>query len=158
MSKNYKLKSGKYLKIHIREEGYDYSLYDENKRLIDGGILENLEYTEDEAFKEILQIFNIPENIEFQELDEEIEESFNLVFKDEKSIMPMNQQELANEMWYGDKEKIKKFGYDMSRISGDLCDCFGNGRFILERETLEDKKMGQKRYMKCKVCGKYSHL
>ena len=158
MSKNYKLKSGKYLKIHIREEGYDYSLYDENKRLIDGGILENLEYTEDEAFKEILQIFNIPENIEFQELDEEIEESFNLVFKDEKSIMPMNQQELANEMWYGDKEKIEKFGYDMSRISGDLCDCFGNGRFILERETPEDKKMGQKRYMKCKVCGKYSHL
>ena len=41
MSKNYKLKSGNYLKIDKTDEGYEYSLYEECKRLIDGGILEN---------------------------------------------------------------------------------------------------------------------
>ena len=56
MSKNYKLKSGNYLKIDKTDEGYEYSLYEECKRLIDGGILENLDLSEDEALKEILKI------------------------------------------------------------------------------------------------------
>lgn len=158
MSKNYKLKSGNYLKIDKTDEGYEYSLYEECKRLIDGGILENLDLSEDEALKEILKIFNIPENIEFTEFEDEIVESLNPVFKDENSTIPMTEEELANEIWYGDKEKVKKYGYDMSRIAGDLCDCFGNGRFVLEKATKEDKNIGQKRYMRCKICGKYSHL
>lgn len=158
MSKNYKLKSGNYLKIDKTDEGYEYSLYEECKRLIDGGILENPKLNDIEALKEVLEMFNIPTDIEYQELDEEIEESCNLVFKDENSKIPMTEQELANEIWYGDKDKITKYGYDMSRISGDLCDCFRNGVFVLEKASEEDKKIGQKRYMRCRKCGKYSHL
>ena len=158
MSKNYKLKSGNYLKIDKTDGGYEYSFYEECKRLIDGGILENLEINDNAALKEVLEMFNIPADIEYQELDEEIEEFCNLVYKDENSKIPMTEKELANEIWYGDKEKIEKCGYDMSRISGDLCDCFGNGVFVLEKASEEDKKIGQKRYMRCKKCGQYSHL
>lgn len=158
MSNNYKLKNGNYLKIEKIDSGYEYSLYDENKKLIDGGILENLELPGGIVFKEILKMNNISEDIEFEELAEEIEETMNLIFKNKNMNIPMTEQELANEFWYGDKEKIKKYGYDISRISGDLCDCDGNGRFILEEATPEDKKIGQKRYMQCKICGNYSHL
>lgn len=158
MLKNYKLKSGNYLKIEKNDIGYEYTLYEECKKLVDGGILENVKLNENQAFKEILKIFRIPTDIEYQEIDEEIEESYNLVFKDADSKIPMTEDELASEFWYGDIKKIKKYGYDMSRISGDLCDCFGNGRFVLEETNEEDKKIGQKRYMKCKICGKYSHL
>lgn len=158
MSKNYKLKSGNYLKIDKTDEGYEYSLYEECKRLIDGGILENPKLNDVEVLKEVLEMFNIPTDIGYKELDEEIEESCNLVYKDENSKIPMTENELASEIWYGDKEKIEKYGYDMSRISGDLCDCFGNGVFVLEKASEEDKKVGQKRYMRCRKCGKYSHL
>ncbi len=80
MAKNYKLKSGNYIKIDRTDEGYEYSLYEECKRLIDGGILENLNLNENEILREILKIFDIPIDIEYQELDEEIEESCHLVY------------------------------------------------------------------------------
>jgi len=48
--------------------------------------------------------------------------------------------------------------YDMSRLEGDHCDCRGNGKFVLLPLLDECVQSGQKRYMVCYICGKYSHL
>lgn len=37
---NYQTKSGKYLHFHSTDGGYDYSYYDENKCLLDGGVID----------------------------------------------------------------------------------------------------------------------
>lgn len=158
MSKNYKLSCGKYLKIDITSNGYEYSLYTQNKKLIDGGILEQEELIKACILKEVLKILNFPTDTGIQEINEEIEENNNLVFKNTRSRKPMTERELAEEFWYGNKAKMKKYGYDMNRLSGELCDCDGQGRFVLEEPTEYDKKIGQKRYMKCRICGNYSHL
>lgn len=78
MCKNYKLKSGNYLKIDMIDEGYQYYLYEEDKKLIDEGILENSKLNDTEALRKILIILDIPIDIEYQEMNEEIEESSNL--------------------------------------------------------------------------------
>ena len=44
----------RYFAIQITEEGYDYSFYDENFRLIDGGVYENDEISIEEAAEELL--------------------------------------------------------------------------------------------------------
>ncbi len=77
MSQNYKLQTGNHIKIDKTDEGYEYSLYEECKKLIDGGILENPNLDEKEALKEVFKMFDIPVNIEYKELDEEIEETGN---------------------------------------------------------------------------------
>ena len=106
-----------------------------------------------------MENFNIPTDIAYQELEEEIIENIgNLVFKDKNSKIPMTNEELAEFYWDGDKAKIEKYGYDMSRLSGNLCNCCGNGRFVLEKVTLSGNKIKEKQYMKCKKCGDYSHL
>ena len=43
-----------YFAIQVTEEGYDYSFYDENFRLIDGGVYENDEISIEEAAEELL--------------------------------------------------------------------------------------------------------
>lgn len=75
MSKNYQLKNGNYLKIEKSDTGYEYSLYDKYKKLIDGGILENYKLNDIEILEEVLKILNIPICIEYKELVEEIEEN-----------------------------------------------------------------------------------
>lgn len=49
-------------------------------------------------------------------------------------------------------DEIKK------RITGDLCDCHGNGRFVLLPITDNDVQKDRKRYMQCKACGGWSEL
>ena len=45
----------RYFAIQVTEEGYDYSFYDEDFRLIDGGVYENDEISIEEAAKELLE-------------------------------------------------------------------------------------------------------
>lgn len=159
MSKNYKLKSGNYLKIEKLKSGYECSLFEETKRLVKSTIISKFELTDKEILSKVLENFNIPTDIAYQELEEEIKENIgNLVFKDKNSKIPMTKEELAEFYWDGDKAKIEKYGYDMSRLSGNLCNCCGNGRFVLEKVTLSDNEIKEKQYMKCKKCGDYSHL
>jgi hypothetical protein len=46
--------SERYFAIQVTEEGYDYSFYDEDFRLIDGGVYENDEISIEEAAEELL--------------------------------------------------------------------------------------------------------
>ena len=46
---------GQYFAIQTTEEGYDYSFYDEDFRLIDGGVYENDEISIEEAAEELLE-------------------------------------------------------------------------------------------------------
>ncbi len=73
MAKNYKLKSGNYIKINKIEKGYQYYLYEENKRLIKKEKLEKCGFNDTEVLKEVLKILDIPIDIKYQEIDEEIE-------------------------------------------------------------------------------------
>ena len=45
-----------------------------------------------------------------------------------------------------------------SRVSGVMCDCFGDGEFVLFPKDHPDVVDGQKRYMQCRKCGCISHL
>lgn len=45
-----------------------------------------------------------------------------------------------------------------SRIAGVLCDCPDGGEFELLPKDDPDVIEGGKRYMRCRVCGAFSHL
>lgn len=66
-----------YFAIQTATEGYDYTLYDENYRDLDGGVYDNPEVTMEEARKDILLSENISpdscEKISYDELMEEVE-------------------------------------------------------------------------------------
>lgn len=64
-----KVDDGTYLLIQECEEGYDYTFYDSEKRLKDGGILENPDCTIEEAVRELLE--DAGTELEFQEIDYE---------------------------------------------------------------------------------------
>ena len=74
MPKTYKLKDGRYLVIDETSNGFEYWLYKENKKLIDGGILEKSSLSEETLLEEIFKIFNIPSQMEIIEIEGEIEE------------------------------------------------------------------------------------
>lgn len=74
MPKTYKLKDGRYLVIDETSNGFEYWLYKENKKLIDGGILEKSSISEETLLEEIFKIFNIPSQMEITEIEDEIEE------------------------------------------------------------------------------------
>ena len=74
MPKTYKLKDGRYLVIDETSNGFEYWLYKENKKLIDGGILEKASISEETLLEEIFKIFNIPGQVEIIEIEDEIEE------------------------------------------------------------------------------------
>ena len=74
MPKTYKLKDGRYLVIDETSNGFEYWLYKENKKLIDGGILEKSSLSEETLLEEIFKIFNIPSQMEIIEIEDEIEE------------------------------------------------------------------------------------
>lgn len=63
-----------------RKKKSKYHLYEEYRKLVDGGILENPNLNDYEALKEILKMFNMPIDIEYEELDVEIEETSDLPF------------------------------------------------------------------------------
>lgn len=73
-----KLNTGKYLYIQERsdERAIDITLYDENKKNIDGGILEtDIDINTLEAIIECLDFTNISDKLSFNELDpDEIED------------------------------------------------------------------------------------
>lgn len=68
---------GQYFAIQTTEEGYDYSFYDEDFRLIDGGVYENDEISIEEAAEELLEEEGwIGERIrgDYEQLMEKVEE------------------------------------------------------------------------------------
>ena len=71
--RNFKLSNGNYLKVDRIYNGYEFSYYDKNKRLIDGGIIEDMKSLN---IKEILKMLSInPDNIDISLINEEIEEN-----------------------------------------------------------------------------------
>jgi len=66
---NFKTRSGNYLHFHPNEEGYDFTYYDENKKIIDGGILET---NKNLPLKNILR--NISELLSRPSLDKSLED------------------------------------------------------------------------------------
>ena len=74
MLKNYKLKDGRYLEIDETSNGYQYSLYENCKTLLDGGIIETQETSEEKILTEVLKIYDISSIIGIDELHEDIKE------------------------------------------------------------------------------------
>lgn len=66
-----------YFTIQHRSEGFDYSFYDESYHLMDGGVLDNPDYTIREAIDELLEDDNLTfeecEVINYDELMEQVE-------------------------------------------------------------------------------------
>lgn len=66
-----------FFSIQHTEEGFDYSFYDENYHLMDGGMLENPDYTIREAIDELLEDDNLAfeecEVINYDDLMEQVE-------------------------------------------------------------------------------------
>lgn len=52
----------------------------------------------------------------------------------------------------------KDYPYEISRITGVMCGCRGDGAFDLLPLDHEAVIEGGKRYMKCRKCGEFSHL
>lgn len=78
----------------------------------------------------------------------------NKIFLNETAPKPLTQEGL-NKKW----QDIGYFDdYDSSRIEGDMCDCEGNGEFVLLPDDDEAVIEGGKPYMVCRKCGLYSHL
>lgn len=76
MPKNYKLKNGNYLKIDKTTNGIEYSYYTNNKKLIDGGIIDDEGIVDRLILEFILKmIFLKPDEAGAIEINEEIEEN-----------------------------------------------------------------------------------
>ena len=73
--RNFKLSNGNYLKVEKSSDGYEFSYYDKDKKLIDGGIIEDLNPFN---IKEILKILSInPDNVDVKLINEDIVENIN---------------------------------------------------------------------------------
>lgn len=86
----------------------------------------------------------------------------NRVFlPDGKTEITDNNRALVYAMGFDTNKYFGKIfpGEMQERIQGKgHCDCFGDGEFILLPKNHPDVIDGQKRYMKCRKCGCYSHL
>ena len=108
MEKNYKLKDGRYLTIDETSNGYEYSLYMGCKTLLDGGVLElKGDFDEEKILKEILKLYDIPNDIGVVEVTDNIEEikSIDKIFDEKKrreilSLFDENKEDEALEMIY----------------------------------------------------------
>ena len=80
----------------------------------------------------------------------------NKVFSTPTDINPLSPEALAVEANKVMRRPVFTATDFPERITGNHCWCGGNGEFVLEpvSECLE----GGKRYMKCRICGGYSHL
>lgn len=86
MNKNYKLSNGQFFHFHECEDGFDYTVYDRNGLLIDGGILEyDLRFSsnEEKVLKALATFTEIPQLLgdDKVEIDESIIEEFECTFK-----------------------------------------------------------------------------
>ena len=79
----------------------------------------------------------------------------NLIFSQTNLSVPLSPSDLT--IIWNDFYNVKS-DYDLSRINGNLCDCNGNGQFILLPSTHEAVLEGGKLYMVCRRCGDSSHL
>jgi len=87
----------------------------------------------------------------------------NYVFATQDSERPLSPQELAyeaNAIYSNGYEPLSEWDFEGegSRISGDLCDCAGDGTFLLTPVYSPSNLEGGKRYMQCMKCGCWSHL
>ena len=65
----YKLENGKLLEVQECDDGYDFSVYDAEVNLLDGGVLESDEWLEEcFAVKEVLTLLDI-EECEYETID-----------------------------------------------------------------------------------------
>lgn len=91
-----------YFVIQTATEGYDYTLYDENYRDLDGGIYDNPEVTMEEARKDILMSENISpdscEKISYDELMEEVEKV------EQAQIQEVQQKQPEQKLTSGEKQ------------------------------------------------------
>ena len=164
MQKTYQIKLNKYLKVDKdSKNGIEYTWLEGFGVPVDGGIVEvpdKEELTDEQILKTIIDEMGIFNLIEIKETDEEIEEINPLVFKDEKSKIPLTRNELAEIYWKGDKEKIEKYGYPLQRFAlfTAECKCNGHGRFVLENIPEEQKENKNAHYIRCKNCGERSQL
>lgn len=76
----------------------------------------------------------------------------NKVYYKRTSTKPLTQELLTKE------SGIAFDVYPMERIQGNHCDCNGNGEFVLLSKNNKCVVEGGKPYMKCRICGGYSHL
>lgn len=76
-------------------------------------------------------------------------------YKGRKS--PLTNSELAEaDSLYGLRKK--QLPYDETRLQGNMCECNGDGEFIISRTRTPDMDDGGKAYMQCRKCGRTSHL
>lgn len=77
----------------------------------------------------------------------------NKIFENKKELKTIKQFTEAAGTPYS-----SSYPYEMDRVTGDMCDCNGEGVFDLL--PLDDPAVieGGKRYMECRKCGRYSHL
>jgi hypothetical protein len=77
-----------------------------------------------------------------------------------KNGKPLTAEQISkafNAIYDNPKHKVAfKPAEIMERIGGTLCDCYGEGEFVL-LSVKECKELG-KRYMVCTKCGEHSHL
>ena len=77
----------------------------------------------------------------------------NKVFLHEQDIYPLTPEGLAMAARELNEDvRITTSDYP-ERITGNHCNCLGNGEFVLQ-----PAEKGQKRYMRCRICSGYSHL
>lgn len=68
---NYKIETVRYIKVEMDSSNEcEYSVYDENKKLIDGGFIE---VTEEFMLKEVIKLLNFPSDIKINKINEEID-------------------------------------------------------------------------------------
>lgn len=93
-----------YFSIHTSEEGYDYSFYDTEHHLMDGGVFDDMEFTIYEAIHEVLEIehgFSIWENEAIEEVDfSELKEKTDLkeLLEIEQLVLAKKAEEISDEV------------------------------------------------------------
>lgn len=78
-----------YFAIQVATEGYDYSFYDQEYKLMDGGILENPDISIGEAIQDILEDEGLDQleriQVDYDELQEKAEEVEEEILQEARS-------------------------------------------------------------------------
>lgn len=80
----------------------------------------------------------------------------NMIFENGKELKTA--EELGKAYYACVSKEIPRQGYDLSRITGSICNCSGEGVFDLLPIDSISVIHGKKRYMKCRVCKEITHL
>ena len=132
----YKLKDGKYLDIDETSNGYEYSLYEKCKVLIDGGILEYDGLSDEEALTEIFKRCGVSSLLNVNETHEDIREISTL----EKIINDKDRKEIIRLFDDGKHEEALKKFKEKSR--DPIIDILLNW-YQIYREELNDEKSNE---------------